>query len=306
MNRSPRHASLLALSVAGALSLASQTFAEETAPALTVEGAVKLLQEGKFDEALEAARAIPEDDAARAKARYLVGEILVMTGDVPGAESAFREALGKKPASAVLLAGLGHALLLQARAEEALEPLEKAVAADAKYARARAWLGLARSRAGKAEAGRKELAAAAKADPQDPEIARAAVEERIDAQDVPGATKAAAAFASARKDHPMGPFLVAFVLDRGGKFDEAIDGYEKTLAMDASFLDAHKNLAILCVAQNPLYQNEKRTKKAMEHFAAYQAKGGRDSTVLTIYAQLQSFLQPAPAEPGDGGAKPAK
>ena len=304
MNRTLVSLSIATLAGAALLSGGRLVGAEGTA-ASPIDTAVKLLEAGKFDEALESARAVPEDDAARPKARYLVGEILIMTGDTAGAESAFREALDKKPEAAAVLAALGHALLAQSRAEDAVAPLEKAVAADAKSARARAWLGLARARSGKAEAGRKDLVVAAKLDPQDPEVARVVVEERLDAQDVPGATKAAAAFAAARKDHPMGPFLLAYVLDRSGKFDDAIAGYEKTLALDPAFLDAHKDLAILCVAQNPLYQNVKRTKKAMEHFAAYQDKGGRDATVLQIYAQLKSFLEanggsPTP-DPRDGG-----
>ena len=53
-------------------------------------------------------------------------------------------------------------------------------------------------------------------------------------------------------------------------------------------------MAILCIAQNPVYTDQKRTAKAMEHFEAYERLGGRDATVLQVYGQLKSFLQPAP------------
>jgi tetratricopeptide (TPR) repeat protein len=165
------------------------------------------------------------------------------------------------------------------------------VAADAKTARYRAWLGLALAKAGKADDGKKETSAAEKADPADAEVARAVVEERLLAQDADGAGKAAAAFAKARKDLALGPFLQALVLDRAGKVDEAIAGYEKAAAQDPTFLDAHKNLAILCIAQNPVYTNPKRNEIAMKHFEEYEKRGGKDPEVLNVYAQLKSFLK---------------
>jgi tetratricopeptide (TPR) repeat protein len=88
----------------------------------------------------------------------------------------------------------------------------------------------------------------------------------------------------------MGLFLAALVDDRAGKFDEAIAGYQKAIEADAAFLDAHKNLAILCIAQNPLYQNVKRTKLAMEHFQKYADLGGRDQEVLQVFETLKQFI----------------
>lgn len=272
--------------------------AEEPAakPASAVDDIVHRIEEGKLIDALDAAKAVPAEDAAYLRARYLAGEVNLLLGDAPEAEAAFREVLAKKEHAVPALSGLGRALLAEGKAEEAVEPLSKAVAGDARSAKAKAWLGLARARAGKVAEGRKEVAEAAKADPADPEVARVAVTERIEANDADGAMKAALAFSKTKKDHAMGPFLVAFVQDKAGKFADAITGYEKAIALDAGFLDAHKNVAILCIAQNPLYTDQKRTAKAMEHFEAYERLGGRDAAVLQVYAQLKSFLQPAPKD----------
>ena len=80
------------------------------------------------------------------------------------------------------------------------------------------------------------------------------------------------------------------MLERDKKFDDAIDTYEKAIALDDKCLDAHKNLAILCIAQNPLYQNQKRTKMALEHFDRYFALGGKDPQVKQIVDTLKQFL----------------
>lgn len=296
--------SLAALAVAGLLASglrAAPALAEETktaAQASPVDEAVKLFEAGQFDEAIAAAEAVPADDPLRARALYLVGEFSLALGDATKAEASLREASEKKPGSAAILGALGHALLVAERPGDAVEPLRKAVAADAKTARYRAWLGLALARDEKADEGRKETAAAEKADPADAEVVRAAVEERLLAKDVDGAAKFAAAYVKARKDSALGPFLQGLVLDRAKKVDEAIAAYEKAIALDATFLDAHKNLAILCIAQNPVYTNAKRTAIALDHFEKYRQLGGRDPKVLEVYAQLEGFLKAPANAPG--------
>ena len=110
------------------------------------------------------------------------------------------------------------------------------------------------------------------------------------AADADGASKAVAALGKTKKDPTLAAFLEGVVLDRQGKTDDAIAAYERALKADPGFLDAHKNLAILCVTQNPLYTVPKRTKLAMEHFAAYVERGGRDAEVLKTYDTLKSFF----------------
>ena len=297
-------ASVAAFSALLAIGAATATvaFAGDDAPATSENSlaeATKWFEAGKFAEAAEAAAKVPEDHADFAKSRYLAGEARLILGDASGAEASLREALAKRADSPPILAALGHALLQQKKAGEAISFLEKSAAANAKDARARAGRGPARARGGaddKAkEQGRKDLAAAAKLDPADAEVAKASVEERIDAGDTDGALKAASAFTKARKDHPMGPFLQALAHDRANKpseVDEAIALYEKAIALDDAFIDAHKNLAILCVAQNPVYQNQERTKKALAHFEKYVALGGKDEQVISAFETIKQYVGP--------------
>ena len=254
-----------------------------------VDQAVEHFKAGRFDEALEATEKVAREDALRPRAAYLAGEVSLARGDALGAQGYFQEAADKKPVAPVL-ASLGRAYLLQGKGAEAVEPLTKAVALDAKTARYRAWLGLAQLASGHADLARKDVAAALKAAPTDPDVVKAAVEERLAAQDADGASKAVAAFAKAAKDHPLGPFLEAVVLDRAGKTDDAIAAYERALKLDDAFLDAHKNLAILCHTRNPLYTDEVRTKKALEHYAKYFELGGQDKELESSYAQFKAFM----------------
>lgn len=255
-----------------------------------LEAAIAAFEAGHFVAAVEKAESVGAEDATWPKARYLVGEIELVLGDPAAAEAAFHDVLTKRPTSAPALTGLGRARIALGREAEAVDPLEKAVLADAKSARARAYLGVARIKTGKAKQGLDDIAAAAKLDPLDAEVARTGVEERIAANDLAGAGKVAAAYAKARKGHPTGYFLQALVEDRSKKADEAIALYEKAIAADPSYLDAHKDLAILCVTQNPLYQDAVRTKKAMEHFQAYVDLGGKDEKLKELYGTMKSFL----------------
>ena len=298
--RLPRPALLSPACLLGALALGGVVSARAdgpapapaagTASATVLDAAMAHFEAGRFAEAATAAEAVPESDPAYARSRYLLGEASLVLGEAGAAEAAFRAGLEKKAGSGALLLGLGRALHAEEKDTEAVPVLEKAAAADPKSARARAALGTVRVATGKKDEGRKDLAAALKLDPADSEVARAVVEERIGAEDLPGAGRAAAAFAKARKDSPFGPFLGALVDDRAKRVDEAIAGYEKAIAMDDRFLDAHKDLAILCVSQNPLYQDKVRTQKAVAHFKKYEELGGKDGKVLEVWHTLQQFL----------------
>lgn len=278
---------------------------DKPAAAPTVEAALKLAGEGKFSDALDVAKAVPDTAATYLKARYVVGEIELLLGDPVAAKEAFEIVVAKKPTAAAL-AGVGRALLASGDAAGAVAPLEKAVAADAKTARYRAWLGIARVRSEATLEGRKDLEAASKLDAADVDVVRAMVEDRLLADDGAGADKAVAAFIKAKKDHPFGPFLRGLVLDKTGKFDEAIAAYQKAIALDPGFLDARRNLAIVCVTQNPGYKDEKRTKIALEQLAAYVKLGGREPSLRRLAEELPGYLKgettpPADGEPGHPG-----
>jgi Tfp pilus assembly protein PilF len=255
-----------------------------------LDDALAKFGEGKYRDALDAAEAVPEDAAEYAKARYLMGEIFLALGEPADAEEALRGALRKKPGSEPVLTALGRALLEQDRAAEAVAELEKAAAANAKSARAAAFLGVARLRATDGKEGGKDLARGLKLGAEDPEVARAAVAERLRSGDLAEARKAAKAFAGANKKHPMGPFLEALVAEREKEYDAAIAAYANATKLDDTFLDAHKNLAILCIAQNPVYSNKERTALAMKHFQRYVDLGGQDREVISIYETLKQVL----------------
>ena len=289
-----------ALTVALVASLACLARADDShgtpaTPASGVDAAMKLVEAGKFSEALDVAKAVPDSDATYGKARYLVGEMELTLGDPTAAREAFELIIARKPTAAAQ-AGAGRAMLAAKDPTGAIPYFEKAVAADAKTARYRAWLGLARVGAEKAAEGRKDLAAAERLDPADVEVARAVVEALLRLNDVADAEKAALAFGKARKDHPFSPFLAALVADKNGKYDDAITLYQKAISLDPSFLDARKNLAIVCVTQNPSYTNAKRTKIALEQLEAYVKLGGRDEAVKRLAETLPQFVGPKPAK----------
>ena len=272
-----------------------------------VEGAMKLVEAGRFIDALDVAKEVPETDASHAKARYVVGEMELLLGDPAAAKEAFDAVIAAKPTAAAL-AGAGRALLASKDAVGAVPFLEKSVAADPKSARFRAWLGVARVASDAAVLGRRDLAAAQKLDPADVEVVRAVVEERLTAGDPASAEKAAAAFAKARKDHPFGPFLLALVADQAKRYDDAIALYQRAIALDGGLLDARRNLIIVCVTQNPVYQNAKRTRIALDQLESYVKLGGRDASIRRLAETLPQFFGPEAGPPkGEGEpTKPAK
>ena len=256
-----------------------------------IDDAKEKFAAGDFPGALSVADGVPEDDADYAKARYLAGEIGLLLGDPEAAEKAFRAALGKKPGAEPLLTGLGRALLERDQVAEAVKVLDQAAKAAPESGRALCFLGIARMRESEGRKGRKEIEKGAQLAKDDPEVARASVVAYLGDQDTDDALRAAQRFSKAQPKSPMGPFLVALVQEREKKYDDAIASYEAAAKLDDTFLDAHKNLAILCIAQNPLYTNQERTEKAMKHFERYFALGGRDAQVKQIWETLQQFIQ---------------
>ena len=71
----------------------------------------------------------------------------------------------------------------------------------------------------------------------------------------------------------------------------ACDGSDGFTCSNACPL-AHKNVAILCVAKNELYQDAERTKKAFDHFQRYFDLGGKDDELKKLYETIRSVLHP--------------
>jgi tetratricopeptide (TPR) repeat protein len=272
------------------LALASAAFAGEEDP---LGPAIDAYKAGDFQTAAELASEIAEDSGWRTKAQFIVGESFLAMGKWDDAAVSFREVVTKKPDSVPALVGLGRSLSGTGSHDEALTHLEKAVKLDAKDVAARRGLGEARVAKGDADKGFADLAAAVKLDPKDPFTARSIVEIHIKAEkpDTDAAEKEAQRFVKASPDDPMGHFLLGWVLDKKGNDKEAIAAYEKAVAKDDNFIDAHKNLAILCITKNPTYQDKERTRKAFDHFKRYFELGGKDQKLKEDYEQIRGYLE---------------
>jgi len=246
--------------------------------------------EGRFRAAAEAASMVAERDDDYARARYLMGEISLMLGEPKQAVESLRAARKAKPDSGAILTALGRALVECDENAEAVKVLGEAVKRDPKSGRAHCYLGIALRHDTFGKKGAKELEKGVKLAPDDAIVARAAVLYWLDDGDAGKAKRAADRFAKKSRKHPMAPFLKALVLEREKEYDEAIEAYRKAVALDDLFLDAHKNLAILCIAQNPMYRDKERTDLAMKHLARYRELGGKDPKILQIEATLKKVL----------------
>lgn len=273
-------AALVLLSVAA--------FAEELPAA---QRALAAFKDGRYDEVVELAKSVKERDADYAKVQYVLGESRLLAQEFAAAETAFRAVLEKRPEAVPAMTGLGRALAGQKKDDEAEKQLRLAVEKDAKDPSAHLALGEfleARDRSKDALASLKK--ASALTEGKDPLVARAYVDALLRSDDDKEAGKVAAKVAKALPKHPMGHFLVGMVADHRGKDEDAIEAYEKAIALDDTFLDAHKNLAILCTARNRLYSDKERTEKAFAHYARYFELGGKDAELEQVYKTIKDFL----------------
>jgi len=266
--------------VSGALAFAGEPLA----------AAMEAFKQGDYAKTVELASAVKADDAARPRAAYLVGEADVALGKWDEAEKAFAEVLDKKPDSLPALVGLGRAQTGGGSTDAAIATLEKAVKLDAKDVSARRSLGEARTAKGDLEKAKADLEAAVKLDPKDPLSSRSLVDVHMKSEKFDLAAKEADRLAKAVPESPMGHFLRGLVLDKKGETKDAIDAYEKAISKDDKFIDAHKNLAILCIAQSNTYQDRARVKMAFEHFDRYSALGGKDEELKTTYKTIKDVL----------------
>lgn len=256
-----------------------------------LDRAVKAIDAGELEKAVEICSAVDGDSPLHVKAVYLRGEARLLLGKPAEAEADFRAVLEEKPDAVPALTGLGRALLAAGKAADAIAPLEKATDAAPKDAAAWCAYGRALAAAGKKADAEKALAKAWKLEKKDPLVGRAFVEFLVAEDRLPEAETVAKGLAKARPKHPMGWFLCGYVLDRDGRSDEAIAMYEKAIERDETFLDAHKNIAIVCHAVNPTYRDVERTKKAFHHYQRYFDLGGRDESLRQIYLQTKGYLE---------------
>lgn len=288
------------------LVLASLALAPSIARAQSVDQALAAFKGGEWKKAIETAQAVPVDAKDRPRADYLIGETQLVLGDAAAAEAAFRRVLEKRPEAVPAKTGLGRALTLRDDFDGAESALQEALKLDAKDPAIKAALGELHARAKKLDVARAELAEAYALDPKNPMIARSYCDALWAANDDENATRVAQSLIKALPKHPMGPFLQAIEQERTGKDNKAIELYQAALALDPNFLDAHKNLAILCHTRNPMYQDGKRTDLAFEHYAKYFELGGKDDELARNFEMLQSTFEQYFGHPRAGKDAKAK
>lgn len=264
-----------------------------------LDAAMAALRAGEYRTVVDLAAKVAADDPARAKFLYVAGEARLALEEWTEAETAFRAVLEAKGNALPAQVGLGRALQGAGRSDEALAVLGQAAERDKKDVAAQRALGEVLNARGETAKAVKVLRGAMKLAPEDALTGRALVEALLQGQEdgrnvdkdaAKEAERVGARLVKARKDHPMGHFLLGLVYDRTGKDRDAIAAYEAAIAADDHFLDAHKNLAILCTAKNPLYTDAERTTKAMEHYARYFELGGKDKELENVYRTLKGFM----------------
>lgn len=120
--------------------------------------AVATRETGRTDESTEMMVQLAQKYPQFAPLQQRLGEALLQTGDLPGAETAYRRVIQLEPRSGLGYAGLGNALLRAGRTAAAIEALERAVERDPSYREARYLMGMAYRSAGRPEDAAREMA----------------------------------------------------------------------------------------------------------------------------------------------------
>jgi tetratricopeptide (TPR) repeat protein len=291
MNRTTIHA------LAAVMLLAAAGAARAAGP---VDDALAAFRAGEYEKAVTIASAVPEADPARVKALYVVGEAELARKRWDDAAKAFEAVLASKKDSVPALTGLGRAQAGRGERDASEKTLRRACELDAKDPLPRRALGETLLAADRTDDALRELEAAWKLDGKDPLTARALVEALLRKGSVDAASKTANAFAATAPKSATAWFLKGLVLDRKGEADDAIDAYEKAVAADDRFLDAHRNLAVLLTTSNSLYADPSKVERACAHAQKYVDLGGEDARLKELLDQIRGFLEQM-KEGGGGG-----
>jgi tetratricopeptide (TPR) repeat protein len=142
---------------------------------------------------------------------------------------------------------------------------------------------------GDLEGARARLAEAHAAAPDDIPAARAWFEVLLRSGARAEAAELAESLIERRPEHPLGDFLLAVVMEQDGDDRSAQAQYLRALELDPTFIDAHKNLAILCHTLSENYTDKVRAKLAYDHYAAYFRLGGGDEFLRQLYDELLKY-----------------
>jgi len=274
------------LTLGAALCLAPAALAPSGSP---LEEATKAFQAGQYLQVLELAGALDTESPDYARMQYLAGETQLVLDAPEEAAGAFRRVLARRPEALPARIGLGRALTTLGQGDEALTVLDAALEQAPGDSGALVAHALLLSTLGQDDLARGEVDRAWKADPRAPLSVRAYVEVLLRAEDGPAAAAVVEDFMERRPEHPLGPFLMAWIMERDGEDELAIASYQQALELDPSFLDAHKNLAILCHTLSNTYRIKERVELAYEHYRRYFELGGRDQELHRTYEQLLAF-----------------
>ncbi len=278
------------VTLAAALSLALSAWTgSQPAGGTSLERATRAFRAGDYAQVLELAAALGRDSCDWPKVQYLAGETALVLGRNEEAERSFRDVLAARSEAVPARTGLGRALTRLGKTDEAARMLDAALASAPEDVGALAARGELHAALGKLDEAKRDLESAWKLDPKNPLTVRAYVEVLLLADDGPGAAGIIESFTAARPEHPLGPFLLAIVMEREGDDGEALAQYKEALTRDPSFIDAHKNLAILSHTLSNTYQDKVRTKLAFEHYERYFALGGKDAELRAMYDNLLQF-----------------
>jgi predicted Zn-dependent protease len=254
-----------------------------------LERAVEAFQAGKYTAVVEAAPSVAADSPDYPKLCYLVGESQLLLQRPADARASFEKALAQKPKAVPVLVGLGRALMRSGELDAGAAALDKALALEPKDLQARVALGELQLHRGETAVARNTLAEAYASAPDDVTAAQLYCEALLRAEDPAAAAEVAESYMKRRPEHPLGYFLLAVVMERDGADKEAIENYQLALAKDETFLDAHKNLAILCHTLSHNYTIRERTLLAYEHYKLYFELGGGDQTLRAMYDELLKY-----------------
>jgi Flp pilus assembly protein TadD len=147
------------------MSLSGPAQALNAEQAKLLDTAVRLLRSGKRNDALELGRRLAAEATNSPDAQQLLAMCLAETGDVGGADKAFRRALELAPNSPLVLVNYGAMQRKFGRTSEAIETYRRAVDGAPGFAKAWTELGMTALEAGRVQQALESLERAVKLEP---------------------------------------------------------------------------------------------------------------------------------------------
>jgi tetratricopeptide (TPR) repeat protein len=207
-------------------------------------------------EALDRALAVREDflEARLARAR-----VHMRMGNYPGAEPDLRRVLQMDPDNWVALFNLGFLLYRSGNYEEAIERLQQVIRLRPDHPDAPYYLGMAYMRLGDEDGARGAFEQAIRLNPDNPAVyqnlglllvRQGRVEEGERHLKTFKELSDAVTAAEYHQERINTMTLEAYLLQKEGKTDAAIEKYRKVLEVAPEHAPTHKDLAILYLAQN--------------------------------------------------------